>query len=179
VFDYIISTPALDTFVTLTLDCKKIDRYDYDVIIKKFNTWLDNSVRRRGLSYVLVPEHHRDGAVHFHGFMSSSALSLVDSGISRNNQTVYNIQNYSFGFSTAIIIDNSPQVRLKVSKYMWKYVTKQLNGVGDVVGGRFYLHGGKLNKPRFEYKNTLGDEVEGDTITVEGGVSIKVWREIL
>lgn len=55
-------------FVTLTLDQAKIDRYDPGIIIRKMSTWCDNKVRRDGLRYILVPEHHKDGAIHFHGF---------------------------------------------------------------------------------------------------------------
>lgn len=65
-------------FVTLTLDAKKIDRYDEREIIRKLSTWADNQVRRRGLRYVLVPERHHDGAVHFHGFLAWDGKEAVD-----------------------------------------------------------------------------------------------------
>ena len=66
-------------FVTLTLDRERIDRYDVGVITKKLNQVMDNLVRRRGLAYVLVPERHKDGAVHFHGFFTD-AVRAVESG---------------------------------------------------------------------------------------------------
>lgn len=66
-------------FVTLTLDRARVDRYDMKEITRHLNHWLDNQVRRRGLSYVLVPERHRDGAIHFHGFFND-ALEAADSG---------------------------------------------------------------------------------------------------
>lgn len=66
-------------FVTLTLDAARVDRYDMAAITRKLNAWLDNQVRRRGLAYVLVPERHKDGAIHFHGFFND-ALEAVDSG---------------------------------------------------------------------------------------------------
>lgn len=175
-FDYVLCTPSLDTFVTLTLDKNVINRYNYDVIIKKFNTWLDNCVRRKGLCYVLVPEYHKDGAIHFHGFMNSVCLDLVDSGVQKNGQLIYNLGIYSFGFSTGIVLDNSPCVRLKVAKYIWKYINK--NVTSNTIGGRYYLHGGKLNRPRFEYDNLLCDEVSGETFSV-GGCVVKLSREIL
>lgn len=56
-------------FVTLTLDKREIDRYDPAQVVRKMSTWCDNHVRRDGLRYILVPEHHKDGAIHFHGFM--------------------------------------------------------------------------------------------------------------
>ena len=66
-------------FVTLTLNGEMVDRYDMIAITKKLNVWLDNQVRRRGLAYVLVPERHKDGAIHFHGLFNN-ALEIVDSG---------------------------------------------------------------------------------------------------
>lgn len=67
-------------FVTLTLSPEKVkDRRDPAEVVRHLNHWLDNQVRRRGLAYVLVPERHKDGAIHFHGFFND-ALEAVDSG---------------------------------------------------------------------------------------------------
>lgn len=69
-----------DYFVTLTLDPARIDRYDGAAITRALGRWADNMVRRHGLRYVLVPERHKDGAFHFHGFMAGPGLEAVDSG---------------------------------------------------------------------------------------------------
>lgn len=66
-------------FVTLTLDGARVDRYDMAAITRKLNIWLSNQVQRRGLKYILVPERHKDGAVHFHGFFND-VLERSDSG---------------------------------------------------------------------------------------------------
>ena len=68
-------------FVTLTLDPEKIDRYDGAAVTKALGRWCDNMVRRHGLRYILVPEQHKDGAFHFHGFMAGSGLIARDSGM--------------------------------------------------------------------------------------------------
>jgi hypothetical protein len=73
-------------------------------------------------------------------------------------------------------LDNSQNVRIKVSKYIWKYINKNVNG--ETIGGRYYLHGGKLSKPRYEYENKLSCEVEGDTFSV-GGCVVKLARQNL
>ena len=70
---------AFTHFVTLTLDQNRVDRYDMEAITRKLNAWLSNQVQRRGLRYVLVPERHKDGAIHFHGFFND-VLERVDSG---------------------------------------------------------------------------------------------------
>ena len=152
--DYIRCNPDMDYFVTLTLSPEMIDRYDYSAIIKKLNNWLGNRVRRQGLKYILVPEHHKDGAVHFHGVMND-ALSLSFSGrYLRNGKAVttvtekpiYNIANFDLGYTTAIKI-TGPNGTEAVANYVKKYITKDFKKVG----GRYYLHGGSMQKPDYEY----------------------------
>lgn len=173
IYDYMLSNFDLDSFVTLTFDKEKIDRYDYKAIIKKLNQWLDNLVRRKNLKYVLVPEYHKDGAVHFHGFMNSEALTLNDSGKKSNNKIVYNINNFAFGFSTLVKIGSAFDERLKVSGYIGKYITKSIEGT---IGGRYYIHGGDLKKPIYEYLDLSFQEFEGDMFSPYPNSSAKIWR---
>lgn len=119
---------AFDVFTTLTLDGRRVDRYDEREIVRKLSTWADNEVRRHGLRYVLVPERHKDGAVHFHGFLRWDDLPaedwLTDSGtlsvpgcdkprrprsrqqrdawLAQGAQVVYNLPRWRLGYSTAI-----------------------------------------------------------------------------
>lgn len=79
--DIAMSNP-MTYFVTLTLDPLRVDRYDPAAVVHRLNGWLSNRVQRHGLKYVLVPERHKDGAVHFHGFFND-ALPMVDSGTIR------------------------------------------------------------------------------------------------
>lgn len=110
-------------FVTLTLDKDKVNRYDPSEVLRHLRHWLGNNVRRRGLAYILVPEHHKDGAIHFHGLFND-ALEAVDSGTlsvpgrkapvkarseahkaameRMGGHTVYNLPGWGWGFSTAI-----------------------------------------------------------------------------
>lgn len=69
-------------FVTLTLDPSKVEAHDGAAVIKKLNAWCSNAVQRHGLRYILVPERHKKGGIHFHGFFSDS-LEAVDSGTIR------------------------------------------------------------------------------------------------
>lgn len=159
-FDYMACNPECNMFVTLTLDEHKISRTEWGEIVPRLNTWLDNAVRRRGLKYILVPEFHADGkSIHFHGLMNEKALSLVNSGKKHRGKVVYNIQNWKFGFTTAKRIGRGEDEHIKVCKYVFKYMTKAAqelkNGAKKSVkiGGRYYLHGGALASPRFEYRN--------------------------
>ena len=175
--DIALSTP-FRWFVTLTLNQEKVDRYDMAAITRRLNTWLDNQVRRRGLSYVLVPERHKDGAVHFHGFFND-ALEAVDSGtvslpgqkaprrprtarqraewLERGGRPVYNLPGWSWGFTTAIELYGEYEAAVGyVCKYIGKDMGASPNGDGlepQRIGGRWYYSGGQLGRPEVTYAN--------------------------
>lgn len=113
-------------FVTLTLDKNKIDRYDFDLISKKVRKWFDNLRQRKapGLYYLIVPERHKNGAWHFHALIGGCAgLSFVESGrLDKEGNTIYNFENWKFGFSTASKVRDTS----RVSSYIAKYITKTL-----------------------------------------------------
>lgn len=163
-------------FVTLTLDPEKVDRYDPDAVLRHLKHWLDNNVRRKGLRYVLVPEHHKDGAIHFHGLFND-ALDAVDSGTMSvpgrkapvrvrseahraalerlGGHTVYNLPGWGWGFSTAIELYGERDAAIS---YVCKYIGKEMSagdGLGDVlpskIGGRWYYSGGDLQRPVVEW----------------------------
>lgn len=152
-------------FVTLTLDGSRIDRYDEKAIVRKMGQWLSNQVKRKGLQYVLVPERHKDGAIHFHGFLNN-ALDVVDSGtlqsisggkprkprseaqraklLGEGARVVYNLPGWTFGFSTAMELYGDYPAAVA---YVCKYIGKQ----GEKIGGRWYYSGGDLQEPRITY----------------------------
>lgn len=158
-------------FVTLTLDQGKIDRYDPKEVVRHLNHWLDNNVRRRGLRYVLVPEHHKDGAIHFHGFFND-ALEAVDSGHKdKKGHTVYNLPGWGWGFSTAIALYGE---RAAAVAYCCKYIAK----AQEKIGGRWYYSGGDLRKPDVEWCDVdYASFSEGqETYTVEGVRGVQFCR---
>jgi hypothetical protein len=152
-------------FVTLTLDETRVNRYDMGDITRKLNAWLSNQVQRRGLRYVIVPELHRDGAIHFHGLFND-ALECRDSGtcippgggrprkprskserekwLAEGGRVVWNLPGWTLGFTTALELvgDYSAAVG-----YVCKYIGKQ----GDKPGGRWYYSGGELRGPAITY----------------------------
>ncbi len=152
-------------FVTLTMDKACVDRYDIKGINKKLRAYLDNAVRREGLKYILIPEYHGDGAIHFHGLINKS-VKLVDSGtiktpnskkprkprskaqraewLDNGGQVVYNIPGYELGFSTAIELYGDYS---RAIGYVCKYIGKGK----QKIGGRWYYSGGNLKTPDKEY----------------------------
>lgn len=149
-------------FVTLTLDRTKIDRYDPKVITKALNQWTDNMVRRNGLRYILVPELHRDGALHFHGFMAGDNLPVVDSGHKDTcGEPVYNLPQWKYGFSTAIRLRGEYP---RAVGYVCKYIGKQQ---GQRPMGRWYYSGGALKEPPKQYADLDYNELSNNSDSIE------------
>lgn len=134
-----------DYFVTLTLDPEKIDRYDGAAVTKALGRWCDNMVRRHGLRYILVPEQHKDGAFHFHGFMAGEGLQTVDSGVQWDGRPVLNLPQWGYGFTTAQRLYGEYSAAVG---YCCKYIGKQ---EGQRPLGRWYYSGGALKEPPKEY----------------------------
>lgn len=156
-----------DFFVTLTLDKDRIDRYDPKAIMQRVNRWLDNMVRRNGLRYALVPEQHKDGAYHFHGFFAGEGLEAVDSGtislpseskprrpadeaqraewLGAGGHVVYNLPQWDLGFTTALRLYGTYGAAVG---YVTKYIGKQQ---GQRPMGRWYYSGGALKDAPKEY----------------------------
>lgn len=175
-------------FVTLTLDQAAIDRYDMAAITRKLNAWCSNQVQRSGLAYILVPERHKDGAIHFHGFIND-AMEVVDSGtlsvpwakkprrprskaqraewLAKGGHVVYNLPGWPLGFTTAIELYGDP---IAAVNYCCKYVGKQQAGDGsgeagsvslpEKIGGRWFYHGGCRNRPEVRYEDVDFDGME-------------------
>ena len=131
-------------FVTLTLDPEKVDSFDGTAVVKKLNAWCSNMVQRKGLRYILVPERHQSGRIHFHGFFND-CLEVVDSGhMDRQGHRVFNLPQWSLGFTTAIELYDE---YTRAVGYVCKYVGKQ----GEKPAGRWYYSGGDLREPEITF----------------------------
>nr|DAW66239.1 MAG TPA: protein of unknown function DUF1424 [Inoviridae sp.] len=123
-----------DYFITWTLDKEKIDRYNPEIISKKLQQFLKDRVKRNDARYLVIPEHHKDGAIHMHGLLSGD-FDMIPFTSLPDGRIVYNMPQWSYGFSTAIQLDDQRQ---RVSAYMTKYVTKEFKKIF----GNFYYAGG-------------------------------------
>ena len=160
IFDYIRCNWDLDCMFTLTFDGAKIDRTSYEDIVKKVGEWMSNRVRRSGLKYIAVPEFHADGkSIHIHGVCNFSALKTAWSGKIQGGKRVYNITDFSLGFTAVKRFGGGDKDRHAVSVYVAKYITKD----SEKVGGRYFFHGGKLIKPREILCEITPDDVENIT----------------
>lgn len=163
-------------FVTLTLDPSKVDSHSGEAVVKKLNAWASNAVQRNGLKYILVPERHKKGGIHFHGFFND-AFPVVDSGtirvpwakkpkkprskaeradwLKRGGVVVYNLPGWSLGFTTAMELYGSYPAAVA---YVCKYIGKD----GEKPAGRWYYSGGDLQKPKEIYMDISPAELAAD-----------------
>lgn len=157
----IVRLNDFEYFVTLTLSEKEVDRTAPKEIVRKLKIILSNLVERHGLKYILIPEYHKDGkAIHFHGFISGD-IKTADSGTVKvpnhkkpmkietakrkgipidDCKTVYNLPQWSLGFTTAIPLSKDDRDNTALEIYVTKYITKDLKKIF----GKFYLSGGSI-----------------------------------
>lgn len=166
-FDIILCNPDLDTFATFTYrPDEDLDKSSYEECYKRLSVWLSNRVQRSGLKYVIVPERHKSGDIHFHGILNSSALKLdrarSPSGraLSSGGKPVYNITDWKEGFTTAQVIGGNADDREAVAKYVFKYMGKQS---GQKIGGRYCLIGGQgIARPVYVYGDSAEELIPPD-----------------
>lgn len=134
-------------FFTWTLDGSLINRYDIDEVKRRVTTFLKNKTHRNDFSYVIVPEFHKDGAIHFHGLCNLGSLRLeravnphtgqplsTDKG-----QPIFNMPDWTLGFSTCIPIDENYERACN-------YIVKYLNKDSQKIFGKWYLSSRSLVK---------------------------------
>lgn len=122
----IVFSNEWDLFITVTFDPKKMDRFNYDEVVKKYSQKLKDIKRRKApnLEYIFVPEEHKNGAYHFHGLLRNiEGLKVNDSGKKdKKGRTIFNLSDFDLGFNTATIVGEND----KAAMYLMKYVTKDL-----------------------------------------------------
>ncbi len=156
-------------FVTLTLDGEKIDRYDVDQVRKKVRKWLEHAVSRKNLRYILIPEYHKDGAIHFHGLFFGD-LTYLDSGKKdKQGRPLLNIKEWRLGFSSAVRLDGNS---IAISRYITKYITKSNNKIF----GSWALRGGHglVREVPSDYAHVDFDLVDGVVYEIpQAGLKVK------
>lgn len=179
-----------DSMITFTVDQDKLDRYDPKVISDKLKVWLRNRVFRNDLRYLIVPELHKDGAVHMHGLIAGD-IKYVDSGTvlvpgydkpikretaiargydlsSDDVHDVFNVPAWNYGWSTAVMCYGDVA---NAAKYMCKYVTKDLK---KIFGHYYYAGGNIVRDPPIELGDRRFADIPGTCHYIpEGKISFK------
>lgn len=136
-----------DWFVTLTIS-PEYDRSDLNAWRSRFRDFVKYQRKLgRYIRYLLIPERHRDGAWHLHGFLAGdlelvSFRELLRSGRDVPHRLVvsgfYDWPAYSgrFGFCSLAPVRN----QMSASLYIVKYVTKDMIRSVSELGAKVIRH---------------------------------------
>ena len=106
--DHVIA--LFDWFITLTLDPKQVDITDYNECAKLIRLFT-KKLQRNGNKWLIVPELHEDGkSYHFHGLVQG------DLDLTHWKGEVYNLNNFEFGYTTAMKIKDPQRVATYIAK---------------------------------------------------------------
>lgn len=147
-------------FVTLTLNPDLFDRNNLKEFIKKLGMFIKNynSRKNANIKYLFIPERHKDGCWHMHGFIMGLPLErLIKYDIhSEKNLPLYIVNKikagddlyyfpdyeFKFGFNIFEIIRDKKASVL----YMCKYLTKDISRNVTELGNHLYYCSKGLNK---------------------------------
>lgn len=123
VLDYVTNND-FKYFVTLTLN-NNLDSYDLASISRFFSQRI-RDIRKKykiDLKYIFIPEKHKKGNYHLHGFMSAD----IDFVLYTNEHFYKSCKEFDFaGYQNFSTIRNYNAC----SKYVLKYITKDLAEIG-------------------------------------------------
>lgn len=163
--DYVLCN-QFDIFFTLTI---ANDRMDSIRSIRKINTHFKNQRDRNGrFDYLLVPEYHKNGALHCHGVarnytgrMKLSRSSKTNRQIVSHGKPVYEFAEYKLGFTKVQYIGNTTEDQSRVGNYISKYITKDMV---SIFGKKRYWASQGLRKPLQEDNPAWFTELVADYV---------------
>jgi len=167
IFEYAYCN-SWENFINLTIDQKKYDRYNLKVYMKDLSIWLKNYNRRFKINirYLFIPEQHKDGAWHMHGLiMGLPANHLTDfvPGVHPQKLIDMGYKNWlpysrKFGFVSVGNVKNHEAC----SKYITKYVTKDMATNNTTLNARLYYCSKGLEIAQMIEKGTMSANIVPD-----------------
>ena len=159
-------------FVTLTFNPEKVDSSDYETAKNTLLKWCRRMRDRHDrFDYLIIPELHKSGAVHFHGLLGDIPAHFVGAlnpktgkPIIRHDRQVYNLTEWEYGFSDCEEIE-SPE---RAASYITKYVTAALLTDKEMYNKKRYFNSQGLAKPAVSFG--MSDNTELDSFTPNFGV---------
>lgn len=126
--DYVLCN-EFKWFITLTF---KDERADDEACFKKLSNWLKHMRRKHGkFNYVILPERHKTGEIHFHGVIGDYIGGMTYSGVKHKGVPVFNIDDWEKnGHSTATEIESKNKTATYITKYVIKDMDQDLVGKG-------------------------------------------------
>lgn len=164
--DYCLSND-FDYFWTMTFES---ERDNDDLAFEKLSKWLAKMRRKYGkFNYIIIPERHSTGEIHFHGVTGGFGGKVVDSGVRHDGHRVYNCPDWEYGFTTLSRIRD----KQKCASYITKYVTKNIDTTVVEKGKKKYWSSHGLKEPVVEYTSVdLGLGHEEDWSSKDGSIKI-------
>lgn len=159
-------------FCTFTLDKSKYNRHDLKKFNKDFSQFLRDYRKKYGLSiqYLFIPETHKDGAWHMHGFLHGLPLEHLKEFTLEDNipekikariragKHVFTWLPYwnKFGFSDIELIENHEAA----SHYITKYVTKDILNASRELNAHLYYVSKGLERSKIVYRDTMAKSID-------------------
>lgn len=113
-----------DYWCTFTVSPDRYDRYDLKAYFKAFGEFIHNYNRRcsedEKVKYLLVPEQHKDGAWHLHGFIKG--IRKKDLYTNQYGYLTWKQYEEKFGYISMSEIKDID----RASSYIMKYMTKEI-----------------------------------------------------
>lgn len=167
IFEYAFCNPW-DYFFTATLDPSKYDRTDLEKFHKDLTQFFRDYGKKYGIKidFLLIPELHKDGkSWHMHGFLKGLPIEhlkqfkigdIMGKTLAEkvmNGDVVYNWEAYQkkFGFCDLEFVGN-PEA---VSKYITKYINKDLATSVTELNAHLYYHSRGLQTAKTMKKGTM------------------------
>lgn len=159
-------------FVTLTFDPEKIDSFNFEIAKKALLKWCRfMRDRYKRFDYIIIPELHQSGAVHFHGLLGDVSANFVEAthprtgkSLVRHDRQVYNLADWKYGFSDCEQIESLE----RAASYITKYVTTALLTNKEMYNKKRYFNSQGLHKPDVSY--AMEDNKELKDFTPNFGV---------
>jgi len=162
-------------FVTLTLNPEYHNRKDLKKYKKKLSIFIKNynRIHKTNIKYLLIPEQHADGqSWHMHGLMMGLPKEHLHEFTEQENlpikilieikrgHKVYNWEAYAkaFGYITITEIRHIESV----SKYITKYITKDLAKTRIGLNDHLYYCSQGLKRAEVLYQGQLTKEIDED-----------------
>lgn len=159
-------------FFTGTIDGNKYDRTDLNKYHKDLTQWFTDQSKKHGvkIQYLLIPELHTDGkSWHIHGFINGlpqcelkqfvigDTMGKALAEKVKNGDIVYNWLAYQkkFGFCDLEPIRNQEAV----SKYITKYINKNLATSVTELNAHLYYHSRGLQMAQIIKKGTMSANI--------------------
>ena len=144
-----------DYFATLTLDRLKMDRYDLKSYIKSLGQFLRDERKRTGseIKYLLIPEQHKDGAWHMHGYFRG----IPQSDVQLNANGYYEWTRYTkrFGFCSLDKIKDKD----RCDNYITKYISKDMGGQAIEKNKKLYYVSQGLNTAETLHESYIAENL--------------------